>query len=131
MIYTDVEARMKEVVDTWNKAAGISPINPVRNVIEGGQTHRSLGARVKDATFMKGYREAIDKIVHSAFCCGGNSRNWKAKLPWFVKPGTLDKILQGDYDSNQTWWIERDGLRQYELPSLVTPRDTVLDKHNT
>jgi hypothetical protein len=40
---------------------------------------------------------AADDVGHSGFCNGQNERGWVADFDWFVRPGTIVKILEGKY----------------------------------
>ena len=44
------------------------------------------------------YREAIQKIPDCSFLCGDNERGWKANLGWFLKPDSVSKLIEEEYD---------------------------------
>ena len=59
---------------------------------------RSLEARLREPFFVQNWREAMAKIRKSSFCRGKNDRGWRADFDWFVKPGSVVKIMEGKYD---------------------------------
>lgn len=42
---------------------------------------------------------ALSKLRVSDFLMGKNDRGWKADFDWFIRPGTISKILEGKYDN--------------------------------
>lgn len=65
---------------------------------------KDLALAMKDAFFRLNWIEGIRTIAASRFCCGvgrlaaGERKPWKANYDWFIKRGTLVKILEGKYD---------------------------------
>lgn len=57
----------------------------------------SLRARRRDKFFTENYQEAIGRIPNSPFLMGKNDRNWKADFDWFIRPGSVAKIMEGKY----------------------------------
>ena len=69
----------------------------IRNL--GDKRKRALAARARDAFFGEHFREAITKMSESKFCVGENDRGWKADFDFFLKPGVIEKVMEGKYDS--------------------------------
>ena len=69
----------------------------IRNL--GDKRRRALAARTKDAFFVEHFREAITKISESKFCLGDNDRGWKADFDFLLKPGVIEKVIEGKYDN--------------------------------
>ena len=38
-------------------------------------------------------------MSESKFCVGENDRGWKADFDFFLKPGVIEKVMEGKYDS--------------------------------
>lgn len=69
----------------------------IRNLSD--KRRRGLAARTQDAFFVEHFPEAVAKISESRFCLGENDRGWKADFDWFLKPGTIEKVIEGKYDN--------------------------------
>jgi hypothetical protein len=82
------------VVAAWHAA---SRLPRIRNLND--RRKRALVARTKDPFFVEHYQEAIAKMSESKFCLGENDRGWKADFDFFLKPGVIEKVLEGKYDN--------------------------------
>lgn len=89
-----ISAAEAELRDAWNALDGVCPI---RGRISGERAE-SLKARLADTDWRDTWREAIDRVAESPFCCGENDRGWKATLDWFLRPDTVQKLIEGHYD---------------------------------
>lgn len=85
------------VVDVWNES---KPLPKVVNL--SGDRENHLRARLKEEFWLQNFRDGIAKAAKSKFLNGDNDRGWKVTFDWFVKPGSLEKILEGKYDKNGT-----------------------------
>jgi hypothetical protein len=83
-----------DIVAAWNEAPGLPRI---RNLND--KRRRVLSGRSKDAFFVENFRKAIAKMSESKFCLGKNDRGWKADFDFFLKPGTIEKVIEGKYDN--------------------------------
>lgn len=86
----------EEFLAFWNATVPFSKARRLK-----GPRLVSLYARQKDEDFVAHWREAILKIPDSPFLRGENDRGWKANVEWFLRPETLTKILEGNYDSRK------------------------------
>lgn len=97
---TDLSSLAKSVAKNlrqeWNKVTGFVP---VRKISEKRIAH--LKARLKDSEWQENWKEAVERASRSSFCLGENNTGWRANLDWFLKPDTLTKILEGQYDDRQ------------------------------
>lgn len=85
-----------EIVEAWNSIDGVTHVvamNPGRK--------KAIKARLNDRVFRDRWREAIEKVRGSPFCLGENDRNWRATFDWFLRPGTVAKAIEGQYDSRR------------------------------
>jgi hypothetical protein len=81
-----------QILAAWNSL----PFRSCRSIT--GPRLNALQARLKERPFREGWKEAMDRLVSSRFCQGDNDRHWEADFDWFIKPGVVDKILEGKYD---------------------------------
>ena len=91
-----------EVKDTWNSQAKQYDLPSLRGWSKArGKTAK---ARFSEPEWMGSWKEALFKIGDSDFCCGRiearNGRSvWRADIDWFLRPDTVNKILEGKYDN--------------------------------
>jgi hypothetical protein len=85
---------IEEIINAWNSDPQITHIREIRT---GSPRERSLKLRLKTYG-KKTLLDAIKRVNSSKFCHGGGSTGWVADFDWFVKPDTIDKILEGKYD---------------------------------
>lgn len=74
----------------WKTAAYMSP-----------DRRREFNARMEDRRWVNMWREGLELAKKSSFCAGDNDRKWEANIDWFLRPGTLAKILEGTYDDDE------------------------------
>jgi hypothetical protein len=81
---------------------------------------------LKEQAFVEGWREAIDKIASSPFCCGENDRGWRADVSWFLdNSDNYVKVLEGKYDGKkketkeQRWEREEREFHEKETKRLA------------
>jgi len=88
-----VVAVATEVILTeWNKIPGISKCrkwSKKRSV--------ALRCRLRDHEWLNMAIEAIQKIDSIPFLKGAGSNGWKANVDWFLRPDTVVKILEDQY----------------------------------
>lgn len=87
---------METVKQAWNEMAKAAGLESMRTWSDGRK--RAFCARWKDADFRDNWRTAILKIQNTPFCCGKNDRGWRIDIEFFLKPDSLNKILEGKYD---------------------------------
>ncbi len=83
-------------VEEWNaiaKKAGIPGVVSISN----GTRKLAICARRKDEFWVENWQEAMDRIPKSPFLCGENDRGWKANVDWFLREGTVQKLMEGMY----------------------------------
>ena len=61
--------------------------------------NHALAIRLRDPFFAAHWREAIQRTAASPFCTGKSERGWRANLDWFLTAGSVEKILEGNYDA--------------------------------
>ena len=67
---------------------------------------RHLLARSKETFFVENWDAGLYIAVNSDFCMGKNDRRWKANPDWFLRPGTLAKLMEGRYGKVETHRLE-------------------------
>lgn len=81
----------------WNSLP--SPFPKVQVMSSDRQTH--LRNRMMEVFWRDNWKAALIKMITAEFCCGKNDRTWIADVDFFLKPGTVAKILEGKYDHAQ------------------------------
>jgi hypothetical protein len=86
--------RAKELLARWNATPGIKPARKMN-----GDRTASLHARMAaDANWWPSVPIALERIAKSSFCRGGGKNGWVADIVWFLRPDTMNRILEGKYD---------------------------------
>jgi hypothetical protein len=63
---------------------------------------KSLNTRRKEPFWNANWRAGIEKIAASSFATGGGDKGWKATFDWLLKPDSLPKVIEGNYDDRPT-----------------------------
>jgi hypothetical protein len=92
------DAPISEILNAWNEIG-----NPFARVLKLGKARRqSLKARLADPFFRQHWRDALARLKGSAFCRGETKAGrWIANFDWFLRPGTVPKLIEGNYDDNR------------------------------
>jgi hypothetical protein len=93
-------------------AAGLEPIRQLWNEVAHADLSRWLKtvgerkanamARFKENPDLRFWRELFVRVSASDFLRGKNDRAWRADPEWLMKPGNLNKVLEGKYDNRAT-----------------------------
>jgi hypothetical protein len=88
------ETTAAEVVRAWNSWDGVCHVEtPLR-----GKRERTLNARLREPRWRESWAVALARCRANAFFAGDNERGWRATLDWFIRPDTVAKILEGQYE---------------------------------
>lgn len=59
--------------------------------------------RMKEEVFAESWREVVDRVADSPFCCGQNDRGWTADVSWILdNSDNYIKVLEGKYSGKQS-----------------------------
>jgi DNA-binding transcriptional ArsR family regulator len=90
----DSDGRCRDLLELWNAVPGVTQ---ARKVSKARQA--ALAARLgEDPDWWQQVPEALEKIAASGFLGGENERSWTITLDWFLRSGSIDKILEGQYE---------------------------------
>ena len=59
---------------------------------------RQFQRAMRDSYFHRNWREGIGLVSQSLFCTGKGDKGWKATVDWFLKAGSLVKVMELQYD---------------------------------
>lgn len=131
-INTYVRDDLQKIVDRWNRLSDVG-IAQVRDFTDKRKTQ--LQARVKNHT-ADHIMLAIERIRGSDFLCGRKT-DWKVTFDWFIKPGNITKILEGNYDNKgvkvngngaiEGWGQDYDPYRKYRTAGDDPGGGTIFD----
>lgn len=115
----DIEQLARKVLEAWN-ALG-PPFPRARRLAD--RRLANLRQRAKSPEWLKSWREALRLVPTSAFLRGelparNRTQAWVATLDWFLRPGTVDRLLEGD------WGVDLERVRASRSPQ--ERRDRVL-----
>lgn len=79
----------------WNAlAAAHDGIAGIRRIAPRSGRARALRSRMGDPDWVANYPAAIDQIPRAAWRLGRNDRRWFATVDWFLRPDTVDKLIE-------------------------------------
>lgn len=85
---------LKEFLSAWNAT--------MQQKCESTDKRRTaFNARIRKQDWLDCWRVALAKAKDSPFCNGDNDRGWVADVDWFLRPDTVQKILEGKYDKRK------------------------------
>ena len=92
------ESRAAEhrAIEAWNVIAARYGLPACRMLT--GARRSALAARLRDPDWAANYPAALAGIERSAFLRGGNARDWRASIDWFLRPNSVTRILEGQYE---------------------------------
>jgi hypothetical protein len=82
----------------WNESCGSLP-----KVLRLTKKRESqIKARMREEPNLVVWQKAIASLATSRFASGENKNGWRANFDFLLKPDSLTKILEGNYDNNVT-----------------------------
>jgi len=94
------------VAAEWNMVPNVSQCSVVTK-----KRQQTVRSRMQDEFWRTNWREAMQKVARSSFCAGTNDRGWKANLDWFLRPDTVPKLMEGQFDDQGTGNATKDVWR--------------------
>jgi hypothetical protein len=82
-----------ELVKLWSAAGGVRPIRGAKLT---DKRRRQLSARISEPEW--DFRAAIAKFPLKCVASNPSPDAWKPDIDWFLKPDSVQKILEGKYD---------------------------------
>jgi len=82
------DKQIASLIQTWKETTGVKPIRKLSL-----PRKRLLVTRLKDPDW--DWEQALHKFPLQCFQGNGN---WQPNIDWFLRPGTVDGILEGKYD---------------------------------
>lgn len=95
----------QEIISQWNEFAQKAGLPAVRAIAPGSKRERFLRARFKEKEF--DFQKILEKVGQSEFLLGIKT-DWKVSFDWLICPSNYVKVIEGNYDINQT---SRDRVR--------------------
>lgn len=96
------EAKVDKLREAWNEMARICGLKERTRVKYRSAIWKMILTRFKDAEWVVQYPQALELIPQLKMLTGekkiGESQ-WRANLDWFIKPPSVDSILNGKYGS--------------------------------
>lgn len=86
--------------DAWNAASEAYGVKGIRRWTDARR--RALHTRSKDSGWIEDYPAALALIPDRPFLTGSNDRDWVADVDWFLKPDSVNAILEGNKYKAQT-----------------------------
>lgn len=83
------------ILKAWNGVAQKAGLPEAEELTRPRQV--AVRARWQSPLWRSRWQEALGKVPGSGFLKGDNDRGWRANLDWFLRPGTVAKLLEGAY----------------------------------
>lgn len=92
---------LPEVAQWWNAMAKANGLPQAAYMTPKRMT--ALKARLKTLPDQARWKEAVNRVGQSSFLTGkqptkDGARPWVATFDWFLRPGSVEKVLEGAYD---------------------------------
>lgn len=81
-----------QIIDSWNDEMGTKVTMTERR-------RKTIISRLKNQWWAEHWPEALSRVRGSPFLMGENDRGWKADIDFFIKPDSVNKIIEGSYDN--------------------------------
>ena len=85
------------VTEAWNRLAAQTALPATRGKPSKTRT-AALKQRLNDKQWVADYKAAIEKIPSCPFLLGDSDGGWRADFDWFIKPESVNKIMEGQYN---------------------------------
>lgn len=105
-----------EIQAAWNEQAKKIALPQCRDVSE--KRKRAIEQRWTNTDWQENWKVALDKIGASTFLRGGGKDGWKANFDWFIKPDSVNKILEGAYDGKSNSFTETQKTEKSNKPII-------------
>ncbi len=89
-------AAIDAVVTAWNDLG-----EPFPQARLTQKRRKTIPARYADKFWREHWQEALERVKASSFCRGDGDKGWIANLDWFLRPDTVTRILEGQYDDRK------------------------------
>ena len=86
----------ENLVEVWNIQAAVLQLPTVRVVT--AKRKAVIAQRLREDFFAENWEEALRKIGSIPWMLGQGEKGWKANLEFFLRPDTVVKIMEGQYD---------------------------------
>ncbi len=90
------DSAMPPEVELWNSKPDLPKVTRLSS-----DRKRHLAVRRKDQFWVDNFPGAIVKALMSDFCMGraGGDRKWKISFDFMLKPGAVERLIEGKYDN--------------------------------
>lgn len=92
-----IQVVARELLEAWNSIEGV---RHARSIQDGRLA--SLKTRIREKEFRENWRDAIKEVGSSPFLLGKTGGSWVANIDWFLRRGTVTKLLEGSYRDNSS-----------------------------
>jgi hypothetical protein len=103
------------IADEWNATRGVKQIRK----IDHSRTQK-LKSRLND--WQWDWKSALKKFPLQCF---SNGNGWLPNFDWFLRPETVNSILEGKYDFTPSNGDKKNGTHQLSLTGNETPGSTI------
>jgi hypothetical protein len=83
----------EELLEAWNAVPHF-----VRAEDISGKRKRQFDRRCAEPAFVLGWRKALERASTLPYCRGDNPNGFRAHLDWYLRSGTVQRLLEGAYD---------------------------------
>jgi hypothetical protein len=107
------DLEIKKFVEMWNALPSVPKIRRITK-----QRRHKFTLRLKDDWWRWNWENALLRIKDIPGLCGKNDRGWRANVDWILKPDTVAKILEGQFNE----WGQRE--KETDVFSLPVEGET-------
>lgn len=114
------EAAFGLLMVAWNQTPGTSECKSAND-----ERKRRFATRLKETFFREHWQQALDKFPLPMFTDRDDSK-WVPTVDWFLRPGNVDKIIEGAFDSKLSDGSTH-GRQAVKRPGLVFDPNATCD----
>lgn len=82
----------------WDSLAARCNVKSVYRWTEARR--KKLKTRSGEKSWVEDYQSALAEIPNRPFLVGNNDSGWSCDVDWFMRPGSVNKILEGSYEGS-------------------------------
>ena len=116
----------EDVLAAWNENRGSLSS---ASLTPGRQRH--VAARIRDGLTLERWGGVVKRVAASTFLTGGGEKGWRATIDWLLKPESIVRVEEGQFDDAPNRGPRRDWLHTTPGRYSDVPARTIATEEET